>query len=156
MRGSIQKVTWIVVLALSAGLMLVGVASAGAPQAKTKAKQKQQPAQPAQTEQPADQAQPADQQQQQQPSTPPGGGLLKKSVTASSSKQGKETASAGFNGVGPDGKVKEALLNANPSADAKAKAAQLSLVEADAADLQAFAKEGKLMLPAKSADKKGK
>lgn len=155
MRASIQKIAWIVVLALGAGLVLAGAASAGAPQAKTKAKtkqqQKQQPDQTGQQQQP-DQAQPSD----QPPPPPAAKPLLTQKVTLRSSHQTRDTATAGFNGVGPDGKIKEALLNANASADAKAKAAQLSLVEADAADLQAFAKEGQLTLPAKSAEKKGK
>jgi hypothetical protein len=154
MRGLIQKIAWMVAVALSAGLM-AAAASAGAPQAKTKkTKQPAKQEQPKdQADEPADQQKPADQQPQDQPSKP----LFTGKVKLTSSRQGKGTATAGFNGVGPDGKVKEALLNANPSADARAKAAQLTLLEADASEVQAFAKEGKLNPPAaKTVDKKGK
>lgn len=153
MRDTMRKIGWGVALLVGAALLAAGPVSA-APQAKTKQKQKQTQAQPAdqQQQQQGDQAQPAD---QPPPPPPPGGGLTQK-VTLRSSRHTKDVASAGFNGVGPDGKVKEALLNANPSSAAKQKAAQLTLLEADAAEVQAFAKEGKLNVPAKSADKKGK
>jgi hypothetical protein len=153
MREFLQKIVWMLALTLSAGLVMAGAASAAGPQAKTKQKQKQaQPA--AQTDQTD---QPADQQKADQPPPPAPKPLLTQKVTLRSSHQTKDTATAGFNGVGPDGKVKEALLNANPSSAARAKAAQLSLLEADAAEVQAFAKEGKLNPPpAKSGDKKGK
>jgi hypothetical protein len=151
MRQTIRTIGWAVALVIGAALLAAGPASAWSPQAKSKQKQKK--AQPQQT----DQQQPSDQQQADQPPPPPPpSGALTQKVTLRSSRQTKDVASAGFNGVGPDGKIKEALLKANPSSAAKAKAAQLSLVEADAADVQAFATEGKLNLPAKSADKKGK
>lgn len=136
---------WIVSLVLGASLIV----AAGVPQAKSKQAPKAKQTQPADQKQ--DQAQPTDQ-QQQKPAP-----LFTGKVKLTSSRQGKGTASAGFNGVGPDGKVKEALLAASPSADAKAKAARLSLVEADLADVQAFAKEGNLNPPpSKSGEKKGK
>ena len=153
MKDRMRTIGWAVALLIGAALLAAGPVSAGAPQAKTKQKQKQ--AQPDQqpSDQPADQAQPSD---QPPPPPPPGKPLLTEKVTLRSSHHTKDTASAGFNGVGPDGKVKEALLNANPSAASQQKAAQLSLLEADAAEVQAFAKEGHLNLPAKSDTKKGK
>jgi hypothetical protein len=156
MRERIRTITWLLAFIVTAGLLTVGPASAWSPQAKSKAKQ--QPKQGQADQKPGDQK-PADQQQtdQQQPPPPAPKGVLTQKVTLRSSRQTKDVASAGFNGVGPDGKVKEALLNANPSADARAKAARLTLLEADASEVQAFAKEGKLATPpAKSADKKGK
>lgn len=154
-NNTMRTITWAVALLLGAALLVAGPVSASSPQAKTKQKQKQAPAQPDQgNQQPADQ-QPADQPGDQPPPPAPKSVLTQK-VTLRSSHQTKDVASAGFNGVGPDGKIKEALLSASPSAAAKQKAAQLSLLEADAAEVQTFAKEGKLNLPAKSADKKGK
>ena len=157
MRDRMRTIGWAIALLIGAALLAAGPVSASSPQAKSKQKQKQtqqqQDQQPSDQQQPIDQAQPAD----NPPPPPPPSGTLTKKVTLRSSHQTKDVASAGFNGVGPDGKVKEALLNANPSAAAQQKAAQLSLLEADAADVQVFAKEGKLNLPAKGADtKKGK
>src|SRR5512132_3124693 len=111
MRGRAGKIAWIIAVALSAALMMASVAIAGSPQAKSK-KTKQPPKQEQPQDQ-TDQQKPADQQQPQQP--PPGGQLFTGKVMLKSSHQGKSTATAGFNGVGPDGKVKEALLSASPS-----------------------------------------
>ena len=154
MRERIRTITWGLALIVTAGLLAAGPASAWSPQAKSKAKQ--QPKRGQADQKPEDQK-PADQQQADQPPPPAPKGVLTQKVTLRSSRQTKDTATAGFNGVGPDGKVKEALLNANPSSDARAKAARLTLLEADASEVQAFAKEGKLNPPpAKSGDKKGK
>jgi hypothetical protein len=73
--------------------------------------------------------------------------LFEGKSTLKSSRQGKETATAGFNGVGPDGSVQASVLNANPSpADAQHVAAMASTTT-DPAEVAAFAKEGKLNGP---------
>ncbi len=73
--------------------------------------------------------------------------LFEGKSTLKSSRQGKETATAGFNGVGPDGSLQTAVLNANPTpADAQHVAAMASTVT-DPAEVAAFAKDGKLNAP---------
>jgi hypothetical protein len=152
MKQKIRMMAWAVALTLGAALLAAGPASAWTQQTKTKTKQ--QPKAQDQSDQQPDQQKQAD---DQPPPPPPPKPVLTQKVTLRSSHQTKDTASAGFNGVGPDGKVKEALLNANPSPAARQKAAQLTLLEADASDVAAFAKEGHLNPPpAKTGEKKGK
>lgn len=101
--------------------------------------QNQQPQQPGNQPTPS-QSQPG------QTSTAPAP-LFEGQSTLKSSRQGKETATAGFNGIGPDGSVQASLLNANPSpADAERVAAMASTT-VDAAELAAFAKDGNLHQP---------
>lgn len=105
-------------------------------------------------------------QNQQQPPPPPNSGqnqqqqgnqqqnagaapapLFQGQSTLKSSRQGKETATAGFNGIGPDGSLQSALLKANPTpADAAHIAAMASTVT-DPAAVAAFDKEGNLNPP---------
>jgi hypothetical protein len=73
--------------------------------------------------------------------------LFQGQSTLKSSRQGKETATAGFNGIGPDGSLQSAMLNANPTpADAAHVAAMASTVT-DPAAVAAFDKEGNLNPP---------
>jgi hypothetical protein len=120
--------------------------------------QQQKPAPPPTQQQPT---QPADQQAQpgQQPPPPPPPGGMTGTAKMKSSRQGKETATLGYNGFDPaTGKVDDAKLKTPPNADDTAKAMQLSVYAVSDADVQAFAKEGNLNLtpPASPAQKKGK
>jgi hypothetical protein len=73
--------------------------------------------------------------------------LFQGQSTLKSSRQGKETATAGFNGIGPDGSLQSAMLKANPTpADAAHVAAMASTVT-DPAAVAAFDKEGNLNPP---------
>ena len=134
--------------AAAMAVMLLVCAAWGVPLVQS---QKQKPApKPQQAAQPADQQQP---QPDQQP--PPGGPLITGGpAKMKSSRQGKATASAGFNGVDPaTDKVKDDVIKASPTAEESAKAMQLSVYGVSDADVQAFAKEGNLNLapvPAKA------
>lgn len=109
------------------------------------AQQKKKKAAPAQQQ---EQKSDDDQQQQQQPSPPQPsqrGGLLKGKVTLKSSRSGAgQQASAGFNGVGPDGHVDQSKLASAPTAADQQKATQLAAFRVDSSDVEAFAKQGKL------------
>jgi hypothetical protein len=121
------------------------------PQSQQKPAPKQQPGQSGdQQQQPQ---QPADQQQ----GPPPGGQLVQKPGKITSSRQGKETASAGFNGVDPStGKVKDDVVKAAVTADDTAKAMQLSVYAVKDEDVVAFAKDGNLNLTPPPQDQKKK
>jgi len=108
--------------------------------AMAQSQQKQKPAQKQQPPagQPAQQ-QPADQTDEDAPKANFTG-----QITATGSRNNKDTASAGFKGVGDDGKVTTAALNASPTTADTNAALQLSLVGVSDADLQAFIKDGKL------------
>jgi len=139
------------VIIVAAGVWLT--AAAAMPQAQSQQEPKAKKSQPqGQTDQKTDQKQqPADQEDDRRPKQ-----VFTGKVKLTSSRQGKNTASAGFNGVGPDGKVQEALLSGSPSEESRQKAARLSLAEVDRADVQAFAKEGNLNPPPAKNEKKGK
>ena len=61
-----------------------------------------------------------------------------------SSSNTKETATMGFNGIDPSGKVDAKMLAATPSAEHEAKAKQLAAMMPNAVDLAAFLREGGL------------
>lgn len=83
---------------------------------------------------------------QNQPANAPAP-LFEGKSTLKSSRQGKETATAGFNGIGPDGSVQSSVLNSSPSpADAQHVAAMAS-TNSDPSELAAFTKEGNLHSP---------
>ena len=150
MKFRVQQILSVIIVA--AGVWLTAAAAMPQEQSQQAPKKKTQPQ--GQTDQQTDQKQqPADQPDDQQRRPAP---LLKGKVTLKSSKQSTNTATAGFNGVGPDGKVQEALLNGSPSEEARQKAARLSLADVDLKDVQAFAKDGKLNPPPAKAEKKGK
>ncbi|HWH56083.1 MAG TPA: hypothetical protein VN682_00560 [Terriglobales bacterium] len=93
------------------------------------------------------QQQQGNQQQQQQNAGAAPAPLFQGQSTLKSSRQGKETATAGFNGIGPDGSLQSAMLKANPTpADAAHIAAMASTVT-DPAAVAAFDKEGNLNPP---------
>jgi hypothetical protein len=151
MKIRVQQILSVIMVAAGVALTVAAAMpqdqSQQAPKKKTQPQQGQTDQQTDQKQQPADQ--PGDQQRRPAP-------ILKGKVTLKSSKQTTDTASAGFNGVGPDGKVKEAMLAANPSEASRQKAARLSLAEVDLADVQTFAKDGKLNPPPAKSQKKGK
>ena len=64
-----------------------------------------------------------------------------------SSRQGKETATAGFNGVNPNGEIQKTVLAASPTAEDQAHVNAMSALSANPAELTAFAKEGSLNTP---------
>ena len=147
MESRVRQILSVIVVAAGAWLTVAAM-----PQGQSQQAPKQKKTQPAQPDQQQNEQKPADQQQGERRPAP----IMKGKVTLKSSRQTTNAASAGFNGVGPDGKIKEAMLAGSPSEASRQKAAQLSLLEADQADVQAFAKEGNLTVPAKSGEKKGK
>ena len=124
--------------ALAVALLL---AASSVALAVAQSQQKQKP-------QPAQQQPPAGQQPQQQPAAQTDEDAPKTAfngqVTMSGSRNNKDTASLGFKGMDPDGKVTTAALNASPTTADTNAALQLSLVGVSDADLQAFIKDGKL------------
>jgi hypothetical protein len=107
-------------------------------------KQKKPAAQP-----PAQQPAPADQTQTPPPSADQTADQPKAitsgtAPTLKESRQRKEAASAGYNGLGDDGAVTPAALNSTPSADASQRALRLSVYAVSEADVQAFIKDGNL------------
>ena len=130
-------------IALTLALLLVMASAAAAPQGKSQKKdqKKDQPAeqQPAQQQPPPAQPQPAA--QPQQPAPLLGGGSK---ITLKSSRQSRDAASAGFNGVGPDGHVDKSRLSSAPTSVDQMKAAQLAAFRVDANEVDAFIQEGKL------------
>src|SRR5438270_14026422 len=73
--------------------------------------------------------------------------LFEGKSTLKSSRQGKETATAGFNGIGPDGSVQTSVVNANPTAADAEHVAKMASTATDPGELAAFAKEGNLHQP---------
>lgn len=65
-------------------------------------------------------------------------------LTLKSSRQTKDSATMGFNGVDPNGQVQQAFLNASPSPDDMAKAQLVAQYQVNAADLSAFLQQGDL------------
>ncbi len=148
MKHRLQQIFSVIIVA--AGVWLTAAAAIPQQQSQQAPKKKTQPQ--GQTDQQTDQKQqPADQQDDRRPKQ-----IFTGKVKLTSSRQGKNTASAGFNGVGPDGKVQEALLSGSPSEESRQKAARLTLLEVDRADVVAFAKDGKLNPPPAKAEKRGK
>lgn len=148
MKHRLQQIFSVIIVA--AGVWLTAAAAIPQQQSQQAPKKKTQPQ--GQTDQQADQKQqPADQQDDRRPKQ-----IFTGKVKLTSSRQGKNTASAGFNGVGPDGKVQEALLSGSPSEESRQKAARLTLLEVDRADVVSFARDGKLNPPPAKAEKKGK
>jgi hypothetical protein len=73
--------------------------------------------------------------------------LFEGKSTLKSSRQGKETATAGFNGVNPDGEIQKTVLAAAPTAQDQAHVNAMSATSVDPAELAAFTKEGNLSTP---------
>ena len=70
--------------------------------------------------------------------------LFEGKLSTRSSKLTKESASMGFNGIDPSGKVDAQMMNASPGASEQEKAKQLAANQPSQADLAAFLKEGGL------------
>jgi len=83
---------------------------------------------------------------QNQPANAPAP-LFEGKSTLKSSRQGKETATAGFNGIGPDGSVQSSVLNASPSPADALHVAAMASTNSDPSELAAFTKEGNLHSP---------
>jgi hypothetical protein len=80
------------------------------------------------------------QQTQQSPPAP----LFEGKATLKSSRQGKETATAGFNGIGPDGSIQNSVLTANPTAADAQHVAALTATTVSPTELAEFIKQGNL------------
>lgn len=65
-------------------------------------------------------------------------------INLRSSRQEKETASYGFKGVGPDGRMEQAALNAQPGETDYIKVARLAINDARPEELAAFLAQGNL------------
>lgn len=68
-------------------------------------------------------------------------------VNLKSSRQSKDTATLGFNGLDPNGQVQKGFLAAAPTAVDVAKAQELTRTGVNQADLTAFMQEGGLNAP---------
>ena len=77
---------------------------------------------------------------QKQDSTP----LFQKKLGYKSSSTTKESATLGFNGIDPSGKVDQKMLTTATSAADQEKVKKMSASQPSAADLKAFVKEGGL------------
>jgi hypothetical protein len=77
--------------------------------------------------------------EQQQPAP-----LFQGQSNLKSSRQGKDVAVMGFNGIGPNGQVEKKMLEASANGDDEQKAAKMSTYSVSSADVTAFAQEGKL------------
>jgi hypothetical protein len=126
-------------------LCAVVACSAWALPLSPQAKQKKPAPPPAQQQTP-----PAD----QTPPPPPDDADKPKTIapgtapTLKESRQRKEAASAGYNGLGDDGTVTTAALNSTPSSADSQKALRLSVYAVSEAEVQTFIAEGNLGKPA--------
>lgn len=112
--------------------LLLSTAAIAAALAQTQQKPQPQPKQ----------ATPGQQPQQQEDAQPKSAATAP--VTVKSTRKPRDQASAGFKGLGDDGKVQDAALKATPGADAANKALQLSIYALPDAEVVAFIKEGNL------------
>ena len=74
--------------------------------------------------------------------------LFQGTIGLKSSRQTKDSATLGFNGVGPNGQVQQSFLASSPSASDKQKAAFVATLTSDRAELMRFLKDGNLNLNA--------
>src|SRR5277367_6178222 len=80
----------------------------------------------------------------QQPPPPDPAPLFGGQVGTRSSKSTKESATLGFNGIDPSGKVEKRMLGASPSAKDVAQVRNMDAVHPTRAELVAFLKQGGL------------
>jgi hypothetical protein len=83
--------------------------------------------------------------------------LLTKKLGIRSSRQSEDTATLGYKGVGPDGQVEKAALDAGVAGDATQLAAAMAAYTLPAGEVEAFAKEGNLnatAVPKKAASRR--
>jgi hypothetical protein len=81
---------------------------------------------------------------QQPAQQPPPAPLFEGKATLKSSRQGKETATAGFNGIGPDGTLQNSVLTATPSPEDAQRVAAMSSTTVSSTELAEFMKQGNL------------
>lgn len=74
--------------------------------------------------------------------------LFQGTIGLKSSRQTKDSATLGFNGVDPNGQVQQSFLASSPSASDKQKAAFVATLTSDRAELMRFLKDGNLNLNA--------
>ena len=65
-------------------------------------------------------------------------------IGTKSSQKGKESASLGFNGIDPSGKVQQSVLSASPSAASVAQVRNMDATRPTRVELAAFLREGEL------------
>ncbi|HEV2686927.1 MAG TPA: hypothetical protein VGV35_00190 [Bryobacteraceae bacterium] len=65
-------------------------------------------------------------------------------IGTKSSQKGKESASLGFNGIDPSGKVQQSVLSASPSATSVAQVRNMDATRPTPVELAAFIREGGL------------
>jgi len=65
-------------------------------------------------------------------------------VGLKSSRQSKDQATLGFNGIGPNGQVEQGAINASTTSNAVEKAAAMSTYTVPASEVDVFIKEGNL------------
>jgi len=86
-----------------------------------------------------DAAQPKDQPKKEEPAP-----LFSGKLGTKSSQKTKESATLGFNGIDPSGKVDQQMLAASPGADHQAKVKQMKDTAPAPADIDVFIREGGL------------
>lgn len=143
-------------------VLLAGVAIAGA--VSVAVPQQQGSQQPQQTQQQQDKDKKKNQQGSQQngaqngnqnnqqgnnPNANPNNGdkpkpLFGGSIGLKSSRQTKDSATLGFNGVDPNGQVQKSFLTAAPTGDDAAKANQVATLKSDPNELNQFVQDGGL------------
>jgi len=93
---------------------------------------------------PAQQQPPPEEKKQEKKEEKPRKRVFTGKINLRSSRQEKETASYGFKGVGPDGRMEQAALNAQPGEMDVIKVARLAINDARPEELAAFLAEGNL------------
>lgn len=80
--------------------------------------------------------------------------LLTKKIGLKSSRQSQDTATLGYKGIGEDGQVQKAALDAGIAVDGTQKAAAMASYTLPAGEVDTFVKDGKLAAtaPAKKAE----
>ncbi len=91
-----------------------------------------------------DKGKPADNKGQQQGQQKKDDQLFGGSIGVKSSRKSSDSATMGFNGIGPDGSVETAMLNASPNGADEAAAQGVSFYGVDHSQLTTFIKEGNL------------
>lgn len=124
--------TWMVALLTALAVACSSLALPLLPQDKKKDEQKK-------TDQQKTEEQKKKEQQQQQPAP-----LFQGNVGLKSSHQGKDSATLGFNGVGPNGEVEQSLLDASPTGTDQQKAYEMGNRTVGRDSLQQFILEGQL------------
>lgn len=104
----------------------------------------QAPAQPDSGQQPPPEEKKQDKKEEKPRKPESGKRVFTGKISLRSSRQEKETASYGFKGVGEDGRVQQAALNAQPSGEDWVKTNQLAAYQLPPEELAAFLAQGGL------------